>query len=348
MVKIVAPDSWRPRKSDYEGSIDKLCVKSPIEQNAYGKGGVYECLHVPKKSMTVEEYRAKVVATEKVLKGKSLEDAELIFWKNLGYSPPLYGSDVRMSLMEGCASEWNLNALDSLLRAGLKEELPGINTPFCYVGCWKSFFCWHTEDMELEAINYMHCGKPKFWYSLPPAQKGLLEREVRKFYSENATRCPEFLRHKTFIVSPYLLKERCPELRLAKVAQHPREFIVVFGASYHAGFNLGFNIAEAVNFGTGSWLRLLPRAQHCVCSKDSARIDLKAFARHVKDSPLAQPEALAFCEKVARTPEAKKKIRKDCNRWAQCDGCDAWRRIRPSYPVQAQFFCAEVGLSCRG
>jgi len=37
-----------------------MLIPGPIEQNAYGKGGVYECLHIQKKSMTVKEYKRKI------------------------------------------------------------------------------------------------------------------------------------------------------------------------------------------------------------------------------------------------------------------------------------------------
>lgn len=40
-------------------------VQGPIEQNISGKGGVYECLHIQKKSMTLKEYRTKLGVFDK-------------------------------------------------------------------------------------------------------------------------------------------------------------------------------------------------------------------------------------------------------------------------------------------
>jgi len=66
---------------------------------------------------------------------------------------------------KGC--EWNLSELETLLTKGLKGlSIPGVNSPYVYVGAWKSMFGWHKEDMDLYSINYLHSGRPKFWYSI--------------------------------------------------------------------------------------------------------------------------------------------------------------------------------------
>jgi len=58
---------------------------------------------------------------------------------------------------------------DSVLNGGLTKELKGINSTYLYIGSWKSTFAWHKEDYDLAAINYLHYGKPKLWYSIPPS-----------------------------------------------------------------------------------------------------------------------------------------------------------------------------------
>lgn len=44
---------------NYQKKLENLVVHGPIEQNVFGKGGIYECLHIPKKSLTLEQYRTK-------------------------------------------------------------------------------------------------------------------------------------------------------------------------------------------------------------------------------------------------------------------------------------------------
>ena len=44
--------------------------------------------------------------------------------------------------------------------------------------------------------------------------------------------------------------------------------MITFPRGYHAGFNLGFNCAESVNFALDSWLELGRKAKACECVSD--------------------------------------------------------------------------------
>lgn len=116
MVKVIPPPEWKPRSSNYREALDNLTVNGPIQQNIFGKGGVYECLHIQKKSLTLKEYRLKTEVFDKITKGLSAEQVEDMFWKNIVFSPPLYGADLLNTLMDDRAGSWNLNKLDSLLQ----------------------------------------------------------------------------------------------------------------------------------------------------------------------------------------------------------------------------------------
>ena len=77
------------------------------------------------------------------------------------------------------------------------------------------------------------------------------------------SRCPQFLRHKSYLASPMMLaKASC---RPNTLVQHAGEFVITFPRGYHAGFNLGFNCAESVNFALESWIEVGRKAQACNC-----------------------------------------------------------------------------------
>lgn len=65
-------------------------------------------------------------------------------------------------------SEWNIGRLNTILDTVETEsgvKIKGVNTPYLYFGMWKSAFAWHTEDMDLYSINFLHFGEPKSWYT---------------------------------------------------------------------------------------------------------------------------------------------------------------------------------------
>lgn len=46
----------------------------------------------------------------------------------------------------------------------LKEagaNIPGVTGPYLYFGMWRAMFAWHTEDLDLYSVNYIHYGAGK-------------------------------------------------------------------------------------------------------------------------------------------------------------------------------------------
>jgi jumonji domain-containing protein 2 len=62
-----------------------------------------------------------------------VEEVENMFWKNLAFSPPLYGADIKISLMDN-ETQWNYNNLNSVLKEGLLKRISGVNEPYLYIG----------------------------------------------------------------------------------------------------------------------------------------------------------------------------------------------------------------------
>lgn len=79
----------------------------------------------------------------------------------------LYNLFIKMTVVSiQDIQEWNIGHLNTLLDMVEQEcgiVIEGVNTPYLYFGMWKTTFAWHTEDMDLYSINYLHFGQQKSW-----------------------------------------------------------------------------------------------------------------------------------------------------------------------------------------
>lgn len=107
------------------------------------------------------------------------EELERKYWKNVTFGSPIYGADISGSLYDEDQTLWNINKLGTILDYVAGDygiHIEGVNTAYLYFGMWKTTFAWHTEDMDLYSINYVHFGAPKSWYCIPPEHGRRLER----------------------------------------------------------------------------------------------------------------------------------------------------------------------------
>ncbi|KAJ6019904.1 hypothetical protein N7499_002960 [Penicillium canescens] len=196
------------------------------------------------------------------------------------YNNPMYGADMPGSLFEDSTTSWNVAKLPNLLDV-LGQKVPGVNTAYLYLGMWKATFAWHLEDVDLYSINYIHFGAPKQWYSISQEDAPRFEQAMRSIWSSDAKNCDQSLHHKTYLVSPSLLKSQYG-ITVNRLVHYEGEFVITFPYGYHSGYNIGYNCAESVNFATERWLDYARIAKKCNCESDSVWIDVDEIERKLR------------------------------------------------------------------
>lgn len=200
------------------------------------------------------------------------KELEHTYWKTLTYAEPMYGADMLGLLFPSKISSWNVLSLPNILDM-MDTKLPGVNDAYLYAGLWKATFAWHLEDQDLYSINYLHFGAPKQWYLISQAESGKFFDLMKDTFPEDFKNCSEFLRHKTFSVSPQFLEKN--GVAYNKILHNEGEFIITYPYGYHAGFNYGFNLAESVNFALDDWFPIGEVTKKCECVNDSVGINVK-------------------------------------------------------------------------
>lgn len=281
LAKVIPPPEWVPRKRGYDLDELNVTIPSPICQVVTGKQGLFQQINIQKKSMTVKQFAVLANSAKYCTpKHTNYDDLERKYWKNVTYVAPIYGADVNGSITDPDVKEWNINHLGTILdfvNSDYGIEIDGVNTAYLYFGMWKTTFAWHTEDMDLYSINYLHFGEPKTWYAIPPEHGKRFERIAAGFFPTSAKTCQAFLRHKMTLISPQILKQY--SVPVNKITQGAGEIMITFPYGYHAGFNHGFNCAESTNFAAPRWVEYGKRAMQCSCSNDMVKISMDTFVK---------------------------------------------------------------------
>ncbi|XP_015896152.3 lysine-specific demethylase JMJ17 isoform X2 [Ziziphus jujuba] len=267
------------------------CLSPPLKQVPLGNWYCLDCLNsdkdsfgfVPGKCYSLEAFRRMADRAKKKWFGSgspSRVQIEKKFWEivegSLGEVEVLYGSDLDTSVYgsgfprrsdqipqsvenkewdEYCGSPWNLNNLPKLEGSVLQavhNNIAGVMVPWLYIGMLFSSFCWHFEDHCFYSMNYLHWGEPKCWYSVPGSEANAFEKVMRNCLPDLFDAQPDLLFQLVTMLNPSVLQEN--GVPVYSILQEPGNFVITFPRSYHGGFNLGLNCAEAVNFAPADWL----------------------------------------------------------------------------------------------
>ncbi|XP_033929072.1 lysine-specific demethylase 4C isoform X2 [Melopsittacus undulatus] len=328
VAKVIPPKEWKPRK--HYDDIEDLVIPAPIQQMVTGQSGLFTQYNIQKKPMTVKEFRQLANSTKYCTpRYVDYEDLERKYWRNLTFVAPIYGADINGSIYDEGIEEWNIAHLNTILDVVEEEcgiSIEGVNTPYLYFGMWKTTFAWHTEDMDLYSINYLHFGEPKSWYAVPPEHGKRLERLAQGFFPSSSYGCDAFLRHKMTLISPSILKEY--GIPFDKVTQEAGEFMITFPYGYHAGFNHGFNCAESTNFATFRWIDYGKAAKLCTCRRDMVKISMDVFVRKFQPDRYQlwkQGKDIYTIDHTKPTPESTPEV----NTWLQRKKI---KKFRKSFP----------------
>ncbi|KAG7296889.1 hypothetical protein JYU34_019753, partial [Plutella xylostella] len=247
-------------------------------------------------------------------------------------------------------SSWNLNnlpVLEGSVLGHINADISGMKIPWLYVGMCFATFCWHNEDHWSYSINYLHWGEPKTWYGVPGSKAEQFEAAMKAEAPELFQLQPDLLHQLVTIMNPnILMKAGVPVYR---TDQHAGEFVITFPRAYHAGFNQGYNFAEAVNFTPPDWLKMGRECiahystlrRYCVFSHDELVCKMALEA-----NSLSLVVALAAYRDMRTMLHDERKLRKGLLDWGVTQAEREAFELLPDDSRQCQLCKTTCFLSC--
>ncbi|KAH7937618.1 hypothetical protein HPB49_013660 [Dermacentor silvarum] len=265
-----------------------------------------------------------------------------------------YGADLHSEYMN---SGWNLNNLpvvDGSVLRHINADISGMKIPWMYVGMCFATFCWHNEDHWSYSINYLHWGEPKTWYGVPGGKAEVFEDAMRCAAPELFQAQPDLLHQLVTIMNPNILQ--ATGVPIYRTDQSAGEFVITFPRSYHAGFNQGYNFAEAVNFAPADWLPIgrvcvshySMLRRFCVFSHDELVCKMAANPEHLDISLAA-----STYQDMLKMVETEREQRRCLLEWGITDAEREAFELLPDDERQCDYckttcFLSAVTCSCNG
>lgn len=183
-------------------------------------------------------------------------------------------------------------------------------------------FTMHSEDFDIPALNINHLGSPKLWVAVPASERSKLLDALShdRLAVPKRASCHQYLRHARLFVHPEYLDKK--SIRYTCFLQAPGVAVLVLPGTIHYGFNLGTNLAEAINYVPTNWEP--PKLNECKC------FGWKPITRDMLVSPTTAPTKPTQQRKTSRrTSEGETgyqqtpKRRKTCRDTVQREQPDA-------------------------
>jgi len=126
----------------------------------------------------------------------------------------------------------------------------------------------------------MHEGETKVWYGIAEKDAAKFDDFMRSLAQESFSESKDLLHHMNTMIHPQILRDH--GIEVYTVHQNVGDIVITFPRAYHAGFNAGYNVAEAVNFAPYDWLRsgrmclqnYADAGRSCVFSHDSLVLNM--------------------------------------------------------------------------
>lgn len=129
----------------------------------------------------------------------------------------------------------------------------GLQIPYFYVGETHSSFAAHTEDASLYAANYLHFGFPKIWVTVSAEFCDKVRHALKTLQMDLVhTSCVNSLSHKYYLFTLKMFEDL--NIPFHVTVQNEGEMVILQPNTIHYGWNGGPCVAEAVNFGSISWI----------------------------------------------------------------------------------------------
>lgn len=199
--QIVPPQNWEVNRKELQKEFPLANVI--IQKVTKIANGVSMSERIDQAVTNASDFKKLAMKSN----NKNAQNAEDQYWdfvKQPKKICPAYSIDNEATLFDEQTTEWNLSKIqknDSIIHEAVDEvDIPGVLTPFVYIGTVNSSFEWHVEDDLLASINIVHSGSPKYWYVVPPCEVQKLEQFTQK--STTKYTCNLLIRHKFLVIPP--------------------------------------------------------------------------------------------------------------------------------------------------